>query len=850
MKRIEPIFLFFSVYSTTHMKRRASEAIKARRREHDVPVVLIQHPQPCEWSARRLNNDTLIQPLVQREGEVSAKDPMKRHLDISIKNCLVVPSKFTLRNITVVGAPVLDFLSLDIDRGDTLAYPTSKDIQMFQQNRGIDWNSDPTFKIEEIIVGKTSGTEILRISEDFDHFFRKNQESFPSNCVSISMNSISVHPRDFFDIFSNVAPYEDAKSNPVKFSTKTTGVKTHDIPSHILVGDGLTYAVLIRWPISLSDDILEIIPTKPQYELMKFLADLPIAVGVDIKNTIHVIDTFFSQMSDPDALKMRGWLDLSTLAVFAGYAPTNYTKTALNGIVLGGIFAEFQFSDNELCLSWTKLPTELRVHFIKDVQSGHMLLNVLGSVAIRSIFPDMDSAGYILDTNKQIDIARKCFSWIVETLCSKEINKSPNWCRSRLELLELIQIKHLGKFSGPLAEVTVWDKIFGDWSPITNGGPKYLHQVRFQMLALLKLANSDEGKLSPFLKKDLIAFSTLAGSYLTYCQPPIDKAHFKAPLPHTGTDLYYSENLPHKQLSILPEDMIVSRLSAEGKSDNRPYRYMLYEKLRLNPREIPEVIKRMDSSSQCGGITKALWVQYYAMYEDICLMEERIFDRSADRIAWLEKAINDRLQNALQHERQETDKARRTLEIRENRLKYITDVVNRGPNVLRSGVGARLEAVKANLPNQSPITRKRTTNVPFPEFIQQEKKRKLNLTSHKPLPKIPTDSVQKCITQPKPGSSNVPTPVPNPSMSSTPDSDRMEEDEEHETVVLSVQPEDMFEEDEEIEVINPSEPVEPEENQWMVKPSGMKIHIPDKRTKFLLRKKLLEESNKEKKKKK
>ena len=55
-----------------------------------------------------------------------------------------------------------------------------------------------------------------------------------------------------------------------------------------------------------------------QTELLDLLQDLPICVGLGVKGDLHEIEQFYSKVSVIN-LEMAGFIDLSALALVAGY---------------------------------------------------------------------------------------------------------------------------------------------------------------------------------------------------------------------------------------------------------------------------------------------------------------------------------------------------------------------------------------------------------------------------------------------------------------------------------------------------------------------------------------------------
>ena len=55
-----------------------------------------------------------------------------------------------------------------------------------------------------------------------------------------------------------------------------------------------------------------------QPELLELLQNLPVCVGLGVKGDVHEVEQFYSKVSRAN-LEMAGFIDLSALALLAGY---------------------------------------------------------------------------------------------------------------------------------------------------------------------------------------------------------------------------------------------------------------------------------------------------------------------------------------------------------------------------------------------------------------------------------------------------------------------------------------------------------------------------------------------------
>ena len=73
-----------------------------------------------------------------------------------------------------------------------------------------------------------------------------------------------------------------------------------------------------------------------QPELLDLLQNLPICVGLGVKGDVLEVEQFYSEVSGAN-LEMAGFIDLSTLALLAGYQMNARGMTPMGVQVLGAI---------------------------------------------------------------------------------------------------------------------------------------------------------------------------------------------------------------------------------------------------------------------------------------------------------------------------------------------------------------------------------------------------------------------------------------------------------------------------------------------------------------------------------
>ncbi len=108
------------------------------------------------------------------------------------------------------------------------------------------------------------------------------------------------------------------------------------IPGKIMFGNGVSWTCLISLDLRRNkkkEYILERMSVQP--ELIEFLRDLPVAAGLAVRRDVRGVEEFYSLISGEDVKLERGFLDLTSLAVLAGYKFQSRNMTAMGVQVIG-----------------------------------------------------------------------------------------------------------------------------------------------------------------------------------------------------------------------------------------------------------------------------------------------------------------------------------------------------------------------------------------------------------------------------------------------------------------------------------------------------------------------------------
>ena len=102
------------------------------------------------------------------------------------------------------------------------------------------------------------------------------------------------------------------------------------LPGKIMFGNGISWTCLISLDLrrdNRKNYILEKMTVQP--EIIDLLSDLPVSTGLEIWRDIRGVEEFYSLISGEEVRIEMGFIDLTSLAVLAGYKFQSRNMTAI-----------------------------------------------------------------------------------------------------------------------------------------------------------------------------------------------------------------------------------------------------------------------------------------------------------------------------------------------------------------------------------------------------------------------------------------------------------------------------------------------------------------------------------------
>ena len=684
------ISLCFSVASTNDFIEDAEKTLRAQRimRSYPEHSMLFQAHIPCHWGSdasvkrgeKKVSPEYLVTSLLvgkppSRNSKTHDKVLMQRFLALSDCDALVYNGKkLTREQILPNRFPLLDLIAIRSKEIDSWAVTDDKIFDRFQSFRGLGTELLDEVTVREIAIGHTVDLEIVDILEWTLQQHRQDQLGCPVGVMSMDVEEVRIRTADYEKIVENSNSFNTRMIQITRWPTK--GEPCTQLPVKIMLGNGLTWALMITVPVlPVSASYYEVGDMRFPEAVVQFLRDLPILVGVGIRSDVIELVELIRKTSDV-SFSMRGWVDLSTLAVLAGWNFPRFNMQALSVQLLGGVMNKcVSRGDGEWGMKWEDLDAALQVYCLGDVKFGYMTAVTLAVMLLYDVFPDPEVVCSFTRSFPRA-FAEQFFEWIFEALVGTEV--SPNGlehAQNRADLVNTIRTRNIeGAISPtPPSRVSVIGKILGSWPSIRFGGARFLHQVRSHFVTQCKVLDDS---LCPQWQKIMPYDHTEREMWeaATYCQIPLSEEKWSDPDSTCKLTLVVHPEMMSQTLSC-SGDQICNEIIAEVATKFcRNKRELVLEWVRTHLSDILSYFLRIEDDPLLARFTGSFYTEGRWIFR-------RCTGMTAPRVA----SIDDRRRNAAikkaQIEREKMQKLRiareeidRAMQMRALRLQYYEEL--------------------------------------------------------------------------------------------------------------------------------------------------------------------------------
>ena len=671
---------FFRVLSTEDFVRRIKRRIEGERAKQYDESMRMLIPQIGEkaWGEKRVGNKVdMIGEMVKFKPRINTGNDnacMKKYLYRVSRDGLDQPSMLRRDQFLPVDAPLLDYLVESSKNVVGWKYPRLEDLEYYQANRGLSLEMLKQVEVKELVCGRSTKEEILEVARWVERMHALDQEKFGTQVISLDVEDVKVTFYDNLRMAGKIqipggqAPLRTAVEKDMIYGYMKDTWKP--IPGKIMFGNGITWTCLISLDLERDERFRYIVRRmKVQPEILDLLRDLPVAAGLAVRRDLQGIEEFYSLISGEEVSLERGCLDLTTLAILAGYKFHSKNMTAMGVQVMGTLLNKtVSTGDNLWGLRWSRIPDALKCYALGDIKFGFVTYNVLAGLLLRDVFPDPDVVCRFLECN-QVTAVNWFLEFVLQTLEGVSYHQTTeDLALTREEMIRSLRFRddrgRLCDASPPF--VRLWLELLGSWPSVTFGGCRYMIQCRewfltqIQVLIRAQIKWSD-GRVLRDLRDDDREYS-----------------RFGLSLGEIG-DQTWRGAVSETWRMVRPEGVSVPLLEFDISSTKpceigrrcteigRCQRWSLLEWARMNPDRLRGFFARM---------IRDPWFQthYANMYDAMRLCYRRICDENAPRVKKVEVQLCNAVKKSLEVEMTGLERARTVVGVRELRVKYLTEL--------------------------------------------------------------------------------------------------------------------------------------------------------------------------------
>ena len=345
-------------------------------------------------------------------------------------------------------------------------------------------------KVREIIIGQTSDIEIDSITCWMLDQVEKNEISLPCSGLAFDVITQRISLWDMYRMGGKIPIPDDMQLVVDELETNLIPSlpvdEWRDIPVKILMGDGVDWLTVITLKLGTPGHPW-LKPVIIQPELIRLITGTSAVGGFDIRRKYQLVEEMFTIISG-SSVQMRGFMDLDTLSVHAGWKLSARGPTAMGVQILGAILnTEAINGDGRWGMSWKHASKPLQVCAMGNIKVIHSAVNILMGVLICDVFPDPDVLCHHLKYY-QFEAVHWFCELVMVSLQNADVNHSEARAADTRDGLvcSIRSCNEDGSLSSEISKlINMWDELLGYWPSIISGGCRYLFQARDHFIPVL-----------------------------------------------------------------------------------------------------------------------------------------------------------------------------------------------------------------------------------------------------------------------------------------------------------------------------------------------------------------------------
>ena len=417
-------------------------------------------------------------------------DYMKAFLQNSSGTSFCDPGLVKFKKTFPDGAPILDFLAVDVQYSESWAYPSRAAVTKWQAHRGIGPLYPRMVDVREHILGADTMDHFRDMVAWFWDQHNKDQDEFPSRAVSFDTEQIRITRYDHLRMRrAGPGPFKMSR----RINDRSSSEKYLDgerdeyrnLSVKIFFGNGITWAAIFSLPVTQERNSLYFNNNKWDPEIADFFASLPTVMGLGVREDAILTEEILSLMIPGSKVRIPS-CELAVLAVLAGYASaTNMSAMSVN--LLGGCMnKEVSQADGKWHLPYYSLSPSMRAYLVSDVRFGHISWNVVMACLLREMFADSETACRYSGMMHREFVEWFAASLVLPTIQELSVHdRVRDQARTREDLIRSLQYRDSrGHFGGcPQRIRDLFGLIHAATPTLAHGGPRFLHLHREHFLA-------------------------------------------------------------------------------------------------------------------------------------------------------------------------------------------------------------------------------------------------------------------------------------------------------------------------------------------------------------------------------
>ena len=673
-------FSYFSTLRTTDFLTRLEERLTSQRSkefEQEMTLLIPQIGEKLWGEKRKANKRDMLSSLVGYRHRMNNRRDnlyMSKYLDKVNRTGLDKPRFLRDEEFLPLGAPLLDFLVEETKKIDGWKYPRLEELELFQSRRGLSLDMLDQIEVRELVCGIRSQDKILETHQWITDMYKADQSTFGTRVISMDVEDVKT---TYYDTLRMAGKLEI----PSKNSVLRTDVESEviyrfgkdvwkQIPGKIMIGNGISWVCIISLNMSKNhrgEYYLERMEIQP--EIIDLLQCLPVSAGLGVRRDVRGVQEFFSLISGKEVILKNGFIDLTSLAVLAGYKFHSKNMTAMGVQVMGSLLNKMVSTADDLWgLKWDEIPGPLKCYALGDIKFGFITYNVLAGLLLRDVFPDPDVLCWYLESD-QFCAVTWFLDWILRSLEGVEVYQmAEEEAETRVAMIKSLRFRDdrdkLESDTTPLLKV--WMQVLGSWPSVTSGGCRILLQARewfgvqSEILSKVQLDWSNEVvfRLPRVSDKDYLRFGLKEEELLSdsWKNPvPGVRGMTRPPGMHAGF------------LVFDPSVDLCSKIGELCSALGRNQRWCILEWARMFPEKFKAFFARMMRDTEFR-------LYYKMIYDCMRLSYRRIFDIVAPRVARVELGLAQGVLNTLAQETRLLEKSRKETALREARVNWLTEL--------------------------------------------------------------------------------------------------------------------------------------------------------------------------------